>query len=392
MITLTHKIRLTPTKEQINYFVNACGATRKVFNEALAMWNKAYKEGGKPDALSLKKEFNKDKYIKFPWLKEVHRDCASQPFADLGKAFSNFFSKRAKYPKFKCKGKSKDSFYVAADKFKVEGKKVKLPKIGWIKMTEDLRFSGKQMSARVTRQGKHWFISISVQLEDYSRVQDKQLVPMGVDLGVKTTAVCSDGSVYNSPKPLRKFAKKLAKEQRKLKRKQKSSNNREKQKLKIAAVYERITNIRKDFIHKMTTEVVRKSQAIVLEDLSVLNMLKNHNLAKAIADEGFYEIRRQFEYKCKLYNVPLLISNRYFPSSKLCSKCGWKNTALTLKDRVFKCDQCGLEIDRDLNAAYNLVNQLPMASGEVKPVDRLDPSLFKEDRDEAGINHVQLST
>lgn len=392
MITLTHKIRLTPTKEQINYFVNACGATRKVFNEALAMWDKVYKEGGKPDALSLKKEFNKDKYIKFPWLKEVHRDCSSQPFSDLGRAFSNFFNKRAKYPKFKCKGKSKDSFYVAADKFKVEGKKVKLPKVGWTKMTEDLRFIGKQMSARVTRQGKHWFISISVQLEDCSRVQDKQLVPMGVDLGVKTTAVCSDGSVYNSPKPLRKFAKKLAKEQRKLNRKQKGSNNREKQKLKIATVYERITNIRKDFIHKMTTEVVRKSQAIVLEDLSVLNMLKNHNLAKAIADEGFYEIRRQFEYKCKLYNVPLIISNRYFPSSKLCSKCGWKNTQLTLKDRVFKCDQCGLEIDRDLNAAYNLINQLPMASGEVKPVDRLDPSLFKEDRDEAGINHVQLST
>ena len=392
MTVLTHKIRLTPTKEQIKYFVNACGATRKVFNEALAMWDKVYKEGGKPDALSLKKEFNKDKYVKFPWLKEVHRDCSSQPFADLGKAFSNFFSKRAKYPKFKCKGKSKDSFYVASDKFKVEGKKVKLPKIGWIKMTEDLRFIGKQMSARVTRRGKHWFISISVQMDSYVRCKNEHLVPMGVDLGIKCTATCTDGSTYNSPKPLRKLAKKLRKQQRRLKNKQKGSRNGEKQKLKIAAVYERITNIRKDFIHKMTTEVVRKSQAIVLEDLSVLNMLKNHNLAKAITDEGFHEIRRQFEYKCKLYNVPLLISNRYFPSSKLCSKCGWKNTELTLKDRVFKCKQCGLEVDRDLNAAYNLVNQLPTASGEVKPVDRLDPSLFKEDRDEAGINHVQLST
>lgn len=392
MTVLTHKIRLTPTKEQVTYFVNACGATRKVFNEALAMWDRLYKEGGKPDALSLKKAFNKDKYVKFPWLKEVHRDCSSQPFADLGKAFSNFFSKRAKYPKFKCKGKSKDSFYVASDKFKVEGKKVKLPKIGWIKMTEDLRFIGKQMSARVTRCGKHWFISISVQMDSYVRCKNEHLVPMGVDLGIKCTATCTDGSTYNSPKPLRKLAKKLRKQQRRLKNKHKGSRNREKQKLKIAAVYERITNIRKDFIHKMTTEVVRKSQAIVLEDLSVLNMLKNHNLAKAIADESFYEIRRQFEYKCKLYNVPLLISNRYFPSSKLCSKCGWKNTELTLKDRVFKCKQCGLEIDRDLNAAYNLINQLPTASGEVKPVDRLDPSLFKEDRDEAGINHVQLST
>ena len=319
-------------------------------------------------------------------VKEVHRDCSSQPFADLGKAFSNFFSKRAKYPKFKCKGKCKDSFYVAADKFKVEGKKVKLPKIGWVKMTEDLRFKGKQMSARVTRCGKHWFISIAVQMDSYVRCKNEHLVPMGVDLGIKCTATCTDGSTYNSPKPLRKLAKKLRKQKRRLKNKQKGSRNREKQKFKIATIYEHISNIRKDFIHKMTTEVVRKSQAIVLEDLAVLNMLKNHNLAKALSDESFYEIRRQFEYKCKLYNVPLLISNRYFPSSKLCSKCGWKNTELTLKDRVFKCKQCGLEIDRDLNAAYNLVKQLPMASGEVKPVDRLDPSLFKEDRDEAGIN------
>lgn len=386
MIVLTHKIRLTPTNEQVTYFVNACGATRKVFNEALAMWDRLYKEGKKPNANMLKKLFNKDKYVKFPWLKEVHRDCSSQPFADLGKAFSNFFSKRAKYPKFKCKGKSKDSFYVAADKFKVEGKKVKLPKIGWVKLTEDLRFKGKQMSARVTRCGKHWFISIAVQMDSYVRCKNEHLVPMGIDLGIKCTATCTDGSTYNSPKPLRKFAKKLRKQKRRLKNKQKGSRNREKQKLKIATIYERISNIRKDFIHKMTTEVVRKSQAIVLEDLAVLNMLKNHNLAKALSDESFYEIRRQFEYKCKLYNVPLLISNRYFPSSKLCSKCGWKNTELTLKDRVFKCKQCGLEIDRDLNAAYNLVKQLPMANGEVKPVDRLDPSLFKEDRDEAGIN------
>lgn len=386
MIVLTHKIRLTPTNEQVTYFVNACGATRKVFNEALAMWDRLYKEGKKPNANMLKKLFNKDKYVKFPWLKEVHRDCSSQPFADLGKAFSNFFGKRAKYPKFKCKGKSKDSFYVAADKFKVEGKKVKLPKIGWVKMTEDLRFKGKQMSARVTRCGKHWFISVAVQMDGYVRCKNEHLVPMGIDLGIKCTATCTDGFTYNSPKPLRKLAKKLRKQKRRLKNKQKGSRNREKQKLKIATIYERISNIRKDFIHKMTTEVVRKSQAIVLEDLAVLNMLKNHNLAKALSDESFYEIRRQFEYKCKLYNVPLLISNRYFPSSKLCSRCGWKNTELTLKDRVFKCKQCGLEIDRDLNAAYNLVKQLPRASGEVKPVDRLDPSLFKEDRDETGIN------
>lgn len=370
MVTLTHKIRLTPTATQIQYFMNACGATRKVYNEALAMWNASYAAGEKPTAYALKKEFNKDKYTKFPWLTEVHRDCSSQPFTDLARAFTNFFNKRAKYPKFKCKGRSKDSFYVASDKLTVDAYRVKLPKIGWIKMTECLRFDGKIMSARVTRTGKHWFISISVQMDEYVWNKHEYTTLMGVDLGIKTTAVCTDGAVYNSPKPLRKLNKRLALEQRKLSRKQKGSRNREKQKIKVATVHERISNIRRDFISKMTTEIVRKSQALAIEDLSVLNMLKNHNLAKALSDESFSEIRRQFEYKCRLSNTELLISNRYFPSSKLCSKCGWKNTELTLKDRVFKCKQCGLEIDRDLNAAYNLVNQLPKAIGEVKPVDR----------------------
>ena len=386
MPILSHKIRLRPNTEQLAYFVNACGASRKVYNEALAMWNSAYESGAKPNANELKAAFNKVKYKKFPWLKEVHRDCSSQPFADLGKAFSNFFKKRAKHPEFKRKGRSKDSFYVASDKLKVVGKKVKLPKIGWIEMTEELRFTGSIKSARVSSTADKWFISIAVELVSYSPKFSETRAPMGVDLGIKTTATCTDGSTYNSPKPLRIFKKKLSKHQRSLSRKQKGSNNYNKQRIKLARIHERIANVRKDFIHKMTTDIVRKSQAIVLEDLSVLNMLKNHNLSRALSDESFSEIRRQFEYKCALSEVPILITNRYFPSSRLCSKCGWKNTELTLRDRVFKCRQCGLEIDRDLNAAYNLVNQLPEAIGEVKPVDRLAPSAFAEDRDEAGID------
>lgn len=385
MPILSHKIQLKPNTSQITYFKNACGAARKVYNEALAMWNAAYEAGQKPNAYALKLEFNKVKYTKFPWLKEVHRDCSSQPFADLAKAFSNFFKKRTNHPVFKCKGRSKDTFYVASDQFKVDGYRVKLPKIGWVKMTEELRFSGSFKSARVSRVADRWFISIAVDLDHYEPIRSETIVPMGIDLGIKATATCTDGSIYNSPKPLRKFKKKLVKQNRRLSRKKRGSNNYNKQRVRLARLHAHIANVRRDFIHKMTTEVVRKSQAIVLEDLSVLNMLKNHNLAKALVDASFAEIRRQFEYKCLLHSVPLMVTNRYFPSSRLCSKCGWKDTELTLKDRVFKCKQCGLEIDRDLNAAYNLVNQLPKAIGEVKPVDRLDPSLFKEDRDEAGI-------
>ena len=385
MPILSHKIQLKPNTAQVTYFKNACGADRRVYNEALAMWNAAYEAGQKPNANVLRLEFNKVKYTKFPWLKEVHRDCSSQPFADLAKAFSNFFNKRARHPVFKCKGRSKDTFYVACDRFKVDGYRVKLPKIGWVKMTEGLRFNGSIKSARVSRAADRWFISIAVDLDSYEPVRAKTTAPMGIDLGIKATATCTDGVVYNSPKPLRKFKKQLVKQQRRLSRKKQGSNNYNKQRVKLARIHAHIANVRSDFIHKMTTEVVRKSHAIVLEDLSVLNMLKNHNLARALADEGFAEIRRQFEYKCLLHSVPLMVTNRYFPSSRLCSKCGWKDTELTLNDRVFKCKQCGLEIDRDLNAAYNLVNQLPKAIGEVKPVDRLDPSSFEEDRDEAGI-------
>ena len=274
MPVLSHKIRLRPNTKQRAYFVNACGASRKVYNEALAMWNSAYEAGEKPNANELKAAFNKIKYKKFPWLKEVHRDCSSQPFADLGKAFINFFKKRAKHPAFKCKGRSRDSFYVASDKLKVVGKKVKLPKIGWIEMTEELRFTGSIKSARVSRTADKWFISIAVELVSYSPKFSETRVPMGVDLGIKTTATCTDGTTYNSLKPLRIFKKKLSKHQRSLTRKQKGSNNYNKQRIKLARIHERIANVRKDFIHKMTTDIVRKRQAIVLEDLSVLNMLK----------------------------------------------------------------------------------------------------------------------
>lgn len=367
---LAHKIRLYPNTTQEEYFRKACGTARFVYNQALAEWNTRYAAGEKPKAAELKKEFNARKYEDHPWLKEVHRDAYSQPFADLDKAFKNFFKGVAKHPTFKKKGRSKESFYVASDKFSMVGHTVRLPKIGKIKTAEELRFTGDIKSARVSCTAGLWFISVQVDCTKSPAKSKTAEIPIGIDLGIKTTATCTDGSVYRSPKAHKRRLKRLRRLSRSLAKKRKGSNNRIKAVRKLSREHLKVSNIRADFIHKMTTEIVSKSQAIVLEDLAVGNMLKNRKLARALADESFAEIRRQFSYKCQLYKVPLLVTDRYFPSSKLCHRCGWKNMDLKLSDRTFKCPECGLQMDRDLNASFNLLNQLPEAIGEVKPVDR----------------------
>ncbi len=355
---LAHKIGLCPTTEQEAYFRKAAGCARFTWNWAVAHWLEGFKTGHAPAWSELKKQFNATKYEDYPWIKDIHRDAHAQPFANLGKAANRFFSdmkagKEAHKPQFKKKGKCEDSFYIANDKFAVEGLRIKLPKIGWIRMTEPLRFTGKILCATVSRIADRWFVSIQVNVPDaVARKKRTSHHVIGVDLGIKTAVVLSTGEGIDSPKPLGGALRRLKIRQRRLSRKVEAakrearingsvpketrlpvSNNRRKEAGALARLHMRIANIRKDFTHKLTTQLVRENQAIGIEDLCVKGMVKHHNLAQAISDVGFSEIRRQLEYKSVRYGTTLVIADRWFPSSKLCSRCDYRLPELSLSVR-----------------------------------------------------------
>lgn len=349
---LAHKIAIDPTVAQRILLAQHAGTARFVYNWGLAEWNRQYKCGLKPTANKLAVQFNAVKYEFFPWLAGVARDAHSRPFADLQVAFSRFFNKLSKRPRFKRKGKSRDSFYVRNDRIQLDGNRVRIPVIGWLRLREPLRFTGKIMSARVSRTADRWFISINVEVGDYEkpRISDREV---GIDLGITSFAVTSSGDVFDAPKPLGCFLTKLARFQRSFARKQKGSKNREKLRVKIARLHARIASIRSDFIHKLSTKLCRENQAVVLEDLSVAGMVRNRKLSRAISDLGWGEFRRQLVYKSLIYGTELLFVDRWFPSSKTCSNCGKIKDSLSLSQRTFRCE-CGLQIDRDLNAAKNI--------------------------------------
>jgi len=352
ILTLSHKICLEPNYKQEQYFKQACGIARFTWNWALEEWNRQYKSGLKPKAFELKKSFNAIKKSEFPWMYNVTKYASQQPFIHLQTAFNRFFQGSSRYPQFKKKGHH-DSFYIGNDHIKLDGKMIKLPKLGWVKMREALRFSGKLISATVSRVAKRWFVSLNVELFQSPKSCDSQ-VGVGVDLGIKALATISNGETYEAPKPLKPFLKKLKRMQGSLSRRVKGSHNRHKLRLKIASIHAKITNIRKDSLHKLTTHLTDNFAGIVIEDLNVKGMLSNHKLSRAIADIGFYEFRRQLEYKSQFKGNYLLIADRWFPSSKKCSNCGHKKEEIKLSERVYHCSACGHEQDRDLNAAINL--------------------------------------
>lgn len=362
-----HQIRLVPTTTQEDYLRRACGTARFVWNWALAEWQRSYEAGEKPNGRELKKRFNATKYKQFPWLKDVHRDAHGQPFANLQQAFKAFFEKRSKYPKFKKKGKCNDAFYIANDRLEIDGQRIRLPKIGWVKTRESLRFEGKITGATVKRLADAWFITIQVDVGEMRKERTGDGI-VGVDLGVKTTATLSTGEKINGPKALRVAQKKLIRISREHARRQKGSQNRRKSTMKLARLHRRITWIRHDFINKLTTRLCRENQAVVIEDLHVKGMLKNHSLARSISDEGWGELRRQLEYKAAIYGTKIIVANRWLPSSKRCSVCGEIKKELSLSEREFVCEHCGVVLDRDHNAALNL-QQLGWVTPEVTPVD-----------------------
>ena len=402
---IAHRIELAATPAQADYFRRACGTARFVWNWALAQWQRQRSLGLSPTALALKKQFNAVKYLAFPWLKEVHRDAHSQPFAHLGRAWSRFFEQikaggTAHAPVFKRRGACRDGFYVANDKLTMQERRVRLPVIGWVRVKEALRFGGRILGASVQRQANHWFLSVQVEVDVAWLPAKVQRQALGVDLNVQDI-VCSNGTRYGTPQPLKKARRRLRLHQRSLSRKIEAakkhlahlaqagassegtrlaaSSNREKAVSKLAILHYRIRCIRQDFLHKTTSAIARENQAVVIEDLQVKNMTasaagtvaapgkrveQKAGLNRSMLDVGFGELRRQLAYKCERYGTALIVAERWFASSKLCSSCETKNTALTLKDRHSCCAQCGARHDRDINAGINLER---LATGRTQP-------------------------
>jgi putative transposase len=357
---LAHRIRLDPNNMEANGLARAAGVARFAYNWALGEWQRQYAlckanpALPKPSEAALRRQLNAIKRSTFPWMLEVTKNAPQMAIINLGRAFENFFAGRARYPTFRRKGRD-DRFTISNDQFSVDGKRIRIPKLGWVRMRESLRFAGHIVSATVSRHAGHWYASITVDTLDAPSLPpaENQGV-VGVDLGITALATLSTGETFAGPKALRTLLKRLRRLSRSLSRKVKGSCNRAKARLKLAKLHERIANVRRDSLHKLTINITRRFHTIVIEDLNVKGMLKNHRLARAIADMGFYELRRQLTYKAAQRGGAVLVADRWYPSSKLCSECGHKLDTLDLCIRQWICPACHHSHDRDVNAAINL--------------------------------------
>ena len=414
-----HKIRMNPTAEQVDYLKRACGTRRFIYNWGRADFEaeyQAYKleqetvpEAERtlkpPNAMGLKKQFNALRETAYPWSYDVTKCVVEGAFDDLEKAYANFFAGRAQYPKYKKKGKSHESFYLSNDKFAVGSHWISIPglgrflldsrktqkdrgklrrKLGTVNLSEKLRFveegkaavPGKHrhrrkqvlcqqvkiLGATVSCQAGHWYVSIQVDLKKALPTTPEPVV--GVDVGLKTAAVVSDGRRLENQKPLALHRKRLGTLQRRLSRKQKIkdpetgktkfSKNYEKQRVKVARKHQQIASIRADVQHKFTTELARTAGAIGIEDLHILGMMANRKLARAVADAAMGQLLTFLKNKVTSAGGQIFLASRWFPSTKRCSGCGQIKKRMPLKHRTYQCLACGLVIDRDLNASLNL--------------------------------------
>jgi putative transposase len=361
-VTLERKsirVRLEPNSGQREKLAQAAGSRRFVYNWALNRWQQHYAEHKKTILLKdLSRELTELKYLEdTSWLQDVDSQLQQQALADLRGSFQNFFAKRAKYPRFRCKGRSKESFRIP-QRVVVKGRRLYVPKVGHVRTSEPIDLTGlthKSTTFSLDSDG-HWYASLVVQFElpklALPKLQDNDKT-IGIDLGLKDLMVLSDGTVHGNPRWYRKHELKLAKAQRELSRKKKGSKNRAKAKQKVARAHARVRLVRADHIHKLTIGLVSRYDTVVIEDLCIRGMAKT-KLSKSIYDASLGEIRRQLEYKARWNNTRLIVIDRWFPSSKTCSSCGFINQQLELKDRSWVCEGCQVEHDRDWNASINI--------------------------------------
>ena len=360
---ISHKIRLAPNNQQATYLAKAAGTARFAYNWALAEWQTQYaawqddNTQPKPNQMSLRRQLNAIKREQFPWMLEVTKNAPQMAIIQLGAAFKNFFAGRAQYPRFKKKSKSRDSFTLTNDQFSIDACRIRIPNLGLVRMRETLRFSGKILSATVSRTADQWFASITVDTQDYHHLPPTENQgTVGVDLGVSALATLSTGEKVAGAKPHKALLSRLRRLSRRLSRKIKSSANRHKAQQKLAKLHARIANIRQDSLHQLTTDLTRRFHTIGIEDLNVSGMVKNRHLSRAISDMGFFEFRRQLEYKAGMRGAVVVVADRFFASSKTCFApgCGYKVDKLPLSIREWTCPVCGAVHDRDINAAKNL--------------------------------------
>ena len=363
LINKAYRYELDPNNIQRSSLAQHAGVARFAYNWGLDQRIKQYKSNQGDDrftdASKQHKLLNSMKKTEFPWMYETSKCAPQEALRDLHRAYQNFYrglksGKKVGFPRFKKRG-VRDSFRLTGT-IRFHERAIQLPRIGKVLIKEKRKcyYNGRILSVTVRRRATRWYVSVTVE-EELPIPHSVQGEPVGVDLGVKTLATLSDGTTFANPRALGRQLRKLRQLSKSLSRKKKGSNNHEKAKLRLAKMYLKVFNVRQDTLHKVTTYLAKSHSKVVIEDLLVSGMLKNRRLARAIADVGFYEFRRQLEYKCQWYGSETVVVSRTFPSSKMCSQCGHRKKELSLSERVYKCEQCGLEIDRDLNAALNLV-------------------------------------
>lgn len=356
-----YKFRLYPNKEQEIYFSKCFGSVRFIYNKMLNDKIEYYKKNNK--MLNNTPAQYKKEYI---WLKEVDSLALANAQMNLDKAYKNFFrDKSVGFPKFKSKKNNYYSYTTNNQKNTidiVDGKYIKLPKLPKlktlvrIKQHRQIPKDGKIKSATISKNssGKYY---ISILVEQEIKELPKNEFTIGIDLGLTDFAITSDGVKYSNPRYLRKSLNKLAKEQRKLSRKKNGSKNRNKQRVKVAKLHEHISNQRKDFLHKLSSELINENQVICLEDLQVKEIQQNKYLSQSVSDVGWYEFRRQLEYKAKWYGRTISFVDKWYPSSQICSNCGNNTGKKSLDIREFDCPYCGKHHDRDINASINILHE-----------------------------------
>ena len=365
------KIRLLPTEEQEVLMLKSIGCSRFAYNWALNKCNEKYKNNEKYSIGNIRKEFTQLKKDKeFKWLNEVSSKVTQESIRNLDKAFKSFFNKQSKYPKFKTKRKSKQSFYVRCDSLYFTDDMCNIEKIGKVRFKTNYSIpkNCKYSNPYCSYNGRCWVLTFSVEVEENQTALNEDL-SIGIDLGVKDLATCSNGDVFkniNKTKRIKNLKSKLKHLQRSISRKYEDNkqgskfvktNNIIKLEKQVNKIYRKLSNIRNNYIHQTTNKIIKHyPYRIVMEDLNVRGMMKNKHLSKAIAEQGFYEFIRQIKYKCEFNGIEFIQVDRFYPSSKTCSCCGFIKKDLKLKDRNYKCDKCGLEIDRDYNASINLSN------------------------------------
>ena len=369
------KVVLDPTPAQERLFLSHAGAARFAFNAGLAHVKEALEAGAKPEwsFYSLVRWWNASKDVLavdadgVPWWRENSKEAANTGLRSLASALTNWSKSRrgarkgrkVGFPKFKAKDRATPRFAYTTDFRLIEGdpKALRLPKVGRVHCMEDVaeRVGGARvLRVTVSRRAGRWYAALTVEREDREAQQAQQGGAVGVDLGVKTLATLSDGTVIENPRPLRKAERRLKRAQKALSRKVKGSKRRAKARAKVARIHARVANQRLDAMHKATTWLTQTYSTVCIEDLNVTGMVKNHRLAKAIMDASFGEFRRQLDYKTARTGATLHVVDCWYPSSKTCSKCGRVKAKLSLAERTYRCDGCGLTMDRDLNAAINI--------------------------------------